>query len=154
MARNVHRRGRRPSLARRTGDAVHDRLHGRPRSSTRLDQDELAQAVGLRSLAIAPLVSERGALGTLTVFADRPGKFTASDANLLGVLADQAAIAMTNARLIEELERSQTALEARAERSARYATSPPGSRRSATPARSSPASSRSRAACSVRTGPT
>ena len=50
------------------------------------------------------------------MFADRPGKFAAADADLLGVLADQAAIAMTNARLIEELERSQTALEARAER--------------------------------------
>src|SRR4029450_3703465 len=34
----------------------------------------------------------------------------------LGALAAQAAIAMTNARLIEELERSQSALEARAER--------------------------------------
>jgi PAS domain S-box-containing protein len=80
------------------------------------DQLEKARSVGLRSLAIAPLVSERGALGTLTVFSDRPSQFTAADAALLGVLADQAAIAMTNARLIDELERSQAALEARAER--------------------------------------
>ncbi|HET9345002.1 MAG TPA: GAF domain-containing protein [Candidatus Limnocylindrales bacterium] len=87
-----------------------------PRFEHTPDQDERASAVGLRSLAIAPLVSERGALGTLTVFSDRPSQFAAADADLLGVLADQAAIAMTNARLIEELERSQAALEARAER--------------------------------------
>jgi PAS domain S-box-containing protein len=74
-----------------------------------------ARTVGLRSLAIAPLVSERGALGTLTVFSDQPGSFGSTDADLLGVLADQAAIAMTNAHLIAELERSQIALEARAE---------------------------------------
>ncbi len=87
-----------------------------PRFGHTADQNKKARAVGLRSLAIAPLVSERGALGTLTVFSDRPSQFAAADADLLGVLADQAAIAMTNARLIEELERSQSALEARAER--------------------------------------
>ena len=87
-----------------------------PRFELSPEQVERARAVGLRSLAIAPLVSERGALGTLTVFSDRPSSFAAADADLLGVLADQAAIAMTNARLIEELERSQAALEARAER--------------------------------------
>jgi PAS domain S-box-containing protein len=67
------------------------------------------------SIAIAPLVSERGALGTLAVFSSQPGRYGADDANLLGALADQAAIAMLNARLIDELERSQTELAARAE---------------------------------------
>ena len=37
-----------------------------------------------------------------------PGAFGEDEANLLGALADQAAIAMLNARLIDELERSQT----------------------------------------------
>jgi GAF domain-containing protein len=69
----------------------------------------------LRSIAIAPLVSERGALGTLAVFSSEPGRYGPDDANLLGALADQAAIAMLNARLIDELERSQTELAARAE---------------------------------------
>ncbi|HEX5014501.1 MAG TPA: GAF domain-containing protein [Candidatus Limnocylindrales bacterium] len=87
-----------------------------PRFEHTKEQDEKARAVGLRSLAIAPLVSERGALGTLTVFSGRTSQFAAADADLLGVLADQAAIAVTNARLIDELERSQAALESRAER--------------------------------------
>ena len=125
-----------------------------PRFEHTADQDDRASAVGLRSLAIAPLVSERGALGTLTVFSDRPSQFAAADADLLGVLADQAAIAMTNARLIDELERSQAALEITGRAGRRCGTSPPGSRRCATPARSSPASSRSHAACSAPTAPT
>ncbi|MFL5775116.1 MAG: GAF domain-containing protein [Chloroflexota bacterium] len=105
----------RRSLAERTTLFTTDYLDD-PRFAQTEDQTEKARTVGLRSLAIAPLVSERGALGTLTVFSAKVGLFSAEDADLLGVLADQAAIAMTNARLIEELERSQAAVEARAER--------------------------------------
>ncbi|HYX12563.1 MAG TPA: GAF domain-containing protein, partial [Candidatus Acidoferrum sp.] len=75
----------------------------------------VARGLGLRSIAIAPLVSERGALGTIAVFSPEPGRFGEDEANLLGALADQAAIALLNARLIDELERSQAELEARAE---------------------------------------
>src|SRR5207253_4031892 len=76
---------------------------------------EVARGLGLRAIAIAPLVAERGALGTLAVFSPEPGRFGEDEANLLGALADQAAIALLNARLIDELERSQGELEARAE---------------------------------------
>jgi PAS domain S-box-containing protein len=76
---------------------------------------DVARGLGLRSIAIAPLVSERGALGTIAVFSPEPGRFGEDHANLLGALADQAAIALLNARLIDELERSQGELEARAE---------------------------------------
>ena len=44
-----------------------------------------------------------------------PHAFDALDAAFLGALAEQAAIAITNARLIEELERSKIALARRAE---------------------------------------
>jgi PAS domain S-box-containing protein len=79
------------------------------------DAAEVARGLGLRSIAIAPLVSERGALGTIAVFSPEPGRFGEDQANLLGALGDQAAIAMLNASLIDELERSQGELEARAE---------------------------------------
>ena len=79
------------------------------------DAAEAARSLGLRSIAIAPLVSERGALGTIAVFSPEPGRFGEDHANLLGALADQAAIAMLNASLIDELEKSQIELEARAE---------------------------------------
>jgi len=65
---------------------------------------------GVRSLAVAPLVAESRALGTLTVFTEETGRWNREDANLLAALADQAAIALTNARLIEELESSRTEL--------------------------------------------
>ena len=45
----------------------------------------------------------------------RANAFDDFDAAVLGGLAEQAAIAITNARLIEELERSRVALERRAE---------------------------------------
>ena len=77
--------------------------------------DELARASGIRSLIAAPIITEDGPLGAVEVFRHTPGAFDAIDAAVLGGLADQAAVAMTNARLIEELARSQRALERRAE---------------------------------------
>ncbi len=71
------------------------------------DEARFVEEAGVRSLAIAPLVAESRALGTLGVFSDAVGRWTTEDASLLAALADQAAIAVTNARLIEELERSR-----------------------------------------------
>ncbi|HET9614479.1 MAG TPA: GAF domain-containing protein, partial [Candidatus Limnocylindrales bacterium] len=88
---------------------------GDPRFSPEPHAAAIANEIGLRAIAIAPLVSERGSLGTLAVFSATPGSFGPDEANLLGSLADQAAIAMLNARLIDELERSQRELAARAE---------------------------------------
>ncbi|HEV7811262.1 MAG TPA: GAF domain-containing protein, partial [Candidatus Limnocylindrales bacterium] len=88
---------------------------GDPRFTLDAHAAAIANEMGLRAMAIAPLVSERGALGTLAVFSATPGTFGQEEANLLGALADQAAIAMLNARLIDELEQSQKELAARAE---------------------------------------
>ncbi|HEY8437539.1 MAG TPA: GAF domain-containing protein, partial [Candidatus Limnocylindrales bacterium] len=88
---------------------------GDPRFSLEPHAAAIANEIGLRAIAIAPLVSERGSLGTLAVFSSTPGSFGPDEASLLGALADQAAIAMLNARLIDELERSQKELAARAE---------------------------------------
>ena len=54
-----------------------------------------------------PLVGERGPLGTLTVYTGEVDAFGEADARLLEALAGQAAIAMTNAGLIERLAASQ-----------------------------------------------
>ncbi len=77
--------------------------------------DSLAAGEGLRDLIVAPIVSESGPLGAIEVFSRTPHAFDPLDAAFLGSLAEQAAIAITNARLIEELRRSQTALARRAE---------------------------------------
>jgi GAF domain-containing protein len=44
-------------------------------------------------------------LGTLNLFDSRPDAFTAEQIRLLETFADQAVIAIENARLFEELER-------------------------------------------------
>jgi PAS domain S-box-containing protein len=78
--------------------------------------DKLAKASKIRSLIAAPIVGEDGPLGTIEVFRRKPAEFDQIDAAVLGGLADQAAVAITNARLIAELARSREEIEHRAER--------------------------------------
>ena len=77
--------------------------------------DRFFEATGFRSMIVAPISGETGPLGALEVYSTRPGAFDDDDAGLIRSLAAQAAIAITNARLIEELEESRSDLEARAE---------------------------------------
>ena len=73
------------------------------------------EVTGFRSMIVAPITGESGPLGALEVYASKPNAFDDDDAGVIRSLAYQASIAITNARLIQELERSQTALAARAE---------------------------------------
>ena len=77
--------------------------------------DSLARGAGIRDLIVAPIIGDAGPLGAIEVYSRHPNAFDELDAAVLGGLAEQAAIAITNARLIDELERSQTALARRAE---------------------------------------
>ncbi|HYH93678.1 MAG TPA: GAF domain-containing protein [Candidatus Saccharimonadales bacterium] len=77
--------------------------------------DSLAAGEGIRDLIVAPIIGDTGPLGAIEVFSRQPYRFDEIDAAVLGGLAEQAAIAITNARLIDELERSQAALARRAE---------------------------------------
>ncbi|MEX1170829.1 MAG: GAF domain-containing protein [Chloroflexota bacterium] len=65
---------------------------------------------GFRSMIAAPITGESGPLGVIEVYSKRPAAFSESDGGLVGALASQAAIAITNARLIEELDRSRAEL--------------------------------------------
>ena len=80
------------------------------------ESDQLAKASSIHSLIAAPIVGEDGPLGTIEVFRTTSAQFDEIDAAVLGGLADQAAVAMTNARLIAELARSRAEIEHRAER--------------------------------------
>ena len=86
------------------GDFQHDAL-----------ADSLVERAGVRDLIAAPIIGEAGPLGAIEVLSRRPNAFDDLDAVVLGSLAEQAAIAITNARLIDELERSRVALARRAE---------------------------------------
>jgi PAS domain S-box-containing protein len=89
----------------RTGDYLVDQSF--PHAD---DLDEYIKRRGMRSVMTAPLVSSAGGLGALTVQAMRSNAFDEADAELLRVLADQAAIAITNARLYDELGEESAAL--------------------------------------------
>ena len=55
----------------------------------------------------APIAGDAGRLGVLEVYSRRPNAFDTEDGQLIQVLASHAAIAITNARLIEDLARSR-----------------------------------------------
>ena len=77
--------------------------------------DSLAELANVRGLIAAPIIGEAGPLGAIEVMSHEPSAFDEIDIAVLGGLAEQAAIAITNARLIDELERSKRALARRAE---------------------------------------
>ncbi|HEY6058371.1 MAG TPA: GAF domain-containing protein, partial [Candidatus Limnocylindrales bacterium] len=77
--------------------------------------DAVVEAIGFRALVAAPLQGDSGPLGVLGLFSARPNAFAEADLALLAAFADAAAVAITNARLIEELNRSRSELARRAE---------------------------------------
>ena len=72
--------------------------------------DRYIRQHGIRSVMSAPLIGEQGAIGSITVHSQARDAFDGSDAELLEVLASQAAIAVTNARLYEQLGQESAAL--------------------------------------------
>ena len=88
-----------------TVDAQRDERFGSERS---------VHAMRLKSIAAVPLVAPDGVLGA--VYLDnrlQSGRFAAADVDLLVMLADQIAIALTNARLHDELAERSAELERR-----------------------------------------
>src|SRR5258706_5177035 len=63
-----------------------------------------ARAAGTRAMAGTPLRREGKAIGVLIVYRDRPVPFTAEELALQQSFADQAVIAIENARLFNELQ--------------------------------------------------
>jgi two-component system NtrC family sensor kinase len=63
---------------------------------------ELARARGFRSLLHSPLMSKEASIGVIVVSRQNPGPFSAHQAQLLQTFADQAVIAIENARLFNE----------------------------------------------------
>ncbi|MGI8999937.1 MAG: GAF domain-containing protein, partial [Candidatus Limnocylindria bacterium] len=68
------------------------------------ESDRLARELGIRAVIAAPLIDDDGPLGAIGVFAETPGAFDADAGELLGLLADQAAIVLANARLNAEAD--------------------------------------------------
>src|SRR5688572_570979 len=65
-----------------------------------------------RSEAVVPLVVRNKVLGVLDIYADKPQAFGPDDIEVLETLADQLAVAIENARLIDESQAAVLQLEA------------------------------------------
>ncbi|MFD7922430.1 helix-turn-helix domain-containing protein [Streptomyces sp. NPDC059740] len=74
------------------------------------DVDEVARAEGLRTILGAPLRLRGEAIGVLMVAQRAVRTFTGGETSLLSSLASFAAVAIANARLIEEQRRAATGL--------------------------------------------
>ncbi|MFQ6015166.1 MAG: GAF domain-containing protein [Anaerolineae bacterium] len=69
---------------------------------TRREPGFIDRGTPLQSLIVAPLVIGDKVIGTLSADSDKPNAFTTSNENLLTSLANQAAVAIENARLFDE----------------------------------------------------
>jgi signal transduction histidine kinase/ActR/RegA family two-component response regulator len=69
-------------------------------------------AVGNYSAIYSPMIWEDRGIGTICVFRQPPRPFTDKEAALLGTFADQAVIAIQNARLFNETKQARAAAEA------------------------------------------
>lgn len=96
-------------LAAETGEVVWTADYGLDaRVPHEPDDDDAAERLGLRGVAVAPLrASESEIIGTLAVSFEQPHDFLPDELDLLQRLADQGAVAITNARLYEDLRESE-----------------------------------------------
>jgi GAF domain-containing protein/CheY-like chemotaxis protein len=72
----------------------------------------LAVAMGYRSAVFVPLQRDARALGCLAIFRPEPGGFDEQELSLARTFADQAVIAIENARLFKEAQEARAAAEA------------------------------------------
>ena len=77
--------------------------------------DDFARRVAMKSMVVAPLIGDAGPLGVIGIYATRPNAFGDDEMSIARSFATQATIALQNARLIGELERSRSEVARRAD---------------------------------------
>jgi PAS domain S-box-containing protein len=104
-----------PGLQSRVGTTLRRDMLARwhiPDLEMRLGMVAAAAGLSLSQAVALPLVIEEELLGAIYIFRDRGGAFSASDRALLAAFADQAAIAVRNAELYQQVSEERSALSA------------------------------------------
>jgi GAF domain-containing protein len=73
-------------------------------SESTVEVRDIARARGWRSVLLAPLSSDKGPIGLISVTRKQPGTFAPHHVQLLKTFADQAVIAIQNVRLFDEVQ--------------------------------------------------
>ena len=74
---------------------------------------EMATNEKLTSMVVVPMVIKDEAIGVINVYTKKPYKFNQEEINVLQIIANQAATAIENTKLVEEALKSKEALETR-----------------------------------------
>jgi PAS domain S-box-containing protein len=83
-----------------------------PDLRTRLNLASAAAGVPMRQVVALPMVFEDEIIGLIYIFRSRGAEFTTNDRQVLGDFADQAAIAVQNARLYQQVDDERARLDA------------------------------------------
>ena len=92
---------------------------GRPRAFLDVQKEEryfyreLAKKEDLTSMVAVPMIVKDKAIGVINVYTKEPHHFTDEEINVLQLVANQAAVAVENTKLMEDALKSKEALETR-----------------------------------------
>lgn len=107
--KNMLKRGHKLEIG-ESGIVGHVAKFGVPRIALDVGQDAVyfnnPDLPNTRSEIALPLKYQEKIIGVLDVQSEKPGAFTEEDANILGILADQIAIAIENARLFTQTQQA------------------------------------------------
>lgn len=74
---------------------------------------DLAVKEGLTSMIVVPMIVKEKAIGIINVYTKNPHTFTQEEVNVMQMVANQAAVAVENTKLMEEALKAKEALETR-----------------------------------------
>ncbi|MBP9853862.1 MAG: GAF domain-containing protein [Candidatus Omnitrophica bacterium] len=83
------------------------------RQNKKFQRQDLAVKEKLSSVCMVPMVVKDEAIGVITVYTKEPHIFSDEEVDILQMVANQAAVAVENTKLVDEMMRAKEALETR-----------------------------------------